>query len=258
MKPKMKYDPIREERKWYEIGETPHKPLPPKHNFAHNCVRAKLCDTLVELGARDNSFILEVGCGSGEDAIYVQRVSKRIVGVDVSPIALRSFGNKGFQGAMADVGILPFKDSCFDYVLSSGLLHHLVGQGNLKDYLIEFARVTKDDGYLIALEPNSFNISGILTNVFNTIKPGITGLVPHERALSPLLLINTFKVAGWEDVRCVSASYVWNRFPLSISKFISTHEDAIRFRKPFNLFGWFVIIYGKKRTDGANENPPGV
>lgn len=101
-------------------------------------------------------------------------------------------------------------------------------------------------GVVIALEPNAFNHSGFLMNVFNTIKPGITGLVPHERALSPLYLIKIFNHVGLNEVKCISASYVWNRFPLFISKFISQYEDKIRFKKPFNLFGWFIIVYARK------------
>ena len=101
-------------------------------------------------------------------------------------------------------------------------------------------------GYVIALEPNLFNQSGVLMNIFNTIKPGITGLVPHERALSPLHLTKIFNKAGLERVKFISASYVWNRFPLHVSKYISKHEDKIRFKKPFNLFGWWVIVYGQK------------
>ena len=101
-------------------------------------------------------------------------------------------------------------------------------------------------GHAIALEPNLFNHSGVLMNVFNTIKSGITGLVPHERALSPLYLTKNFKDAGLEEVKCISASYVWNRFPLSVSKFIAKHEERTRFMKPFNLFGWGVIVYGQK------------
>ena len=103
-------------------------------------------------------------------------------------------------------------------------------------------------GCVIALEPNLFNQSGVLMNIFNTLKPGITGLVPHERALSPLYLTKIFKGAGLDEVRCVSASYVWNRFPLSVSKFIAKHEDKIRFKKPFNLFGWWSIVYGQKAS----------
>jgi len=245
----MKYDPIQEEKKWWSRGGINHKDprsLPTKHNFAHTTVRSRLYDTLLTLRCNDNSSILDVGCGSGEDAVYVQKVSKNIVGVDICTIPLKRFTANGFEGVLADVKALPFYSNSFDFVISSGLLHHLVGQGNLAKYLDEFVRVARRGGHIIALEPNLFNHSGLLMNIFNTIKPGITGLVPHERALSPLYLSRVFKMAGVKNVKCISASYVWNRFPLPISKFISRHEDGIRFRKPFNLLGWFVIVYGQK------------
>ena len=104
---------------------------------------------------------------------------------------------------------------------------------------------------MIALEPNLFNLSGVLMNIFNMIKPGITGLVPHERALSPLYLTRVFKRAGLTEVKCIAASYVWNRFPLPISQFISEHEERIRFKKPFSLLGWFEIVCGQKVNAGG-------
>ncbi|GAH89429.1 unnamed protein product, partial [marine sediment metagenome] len=241
----MNYNPIEEEKKWWLIGNKKNrkpKPLPPKHQFAHGHIRSRLYDTLVTLKCDDNSLILEVGCGSGEDAAYVQKASENIIGVDIAPVALKNFLSRGFQGVLADVKELPFHSNSFDYLISSGLLHHLIGQGDLKEYLREFVRITRRGGYVIALEPNLFNPSGFLMNIFNRINPGVTGLVPHEKALSPLYLTKIFSAAGLENVQCISASYVWNRLPLFISKFISKHEDKIRFRKPFNLLGWFVIV----------------
>jgi ubiquinone/menaquinone biosynthesis C-methylase UbiE len=138
---------------------------------------------------------LELGCGTGEDAIYTQKASKNIVGVDIACTPLRRFVSKGFQSILANAKNLPFHSNSLDYVIISSLLHHLIGQGNLKDYLEEFVRVTRDGGYVIALEPNVFRPSGFLMNVFNTIKPGITGLVPHERALSPFYIIKIFQEA---------------------------------------------------------------
>jgi ubiquinone/menaquinone biosynthesis C-methylase UbiE len=152
----------------------------------------------------------------------------------------------GFEGILADAKALPFRSDSFDFVISSALVHHLVGQGKVAKYLDEFIRVTRPGGYVIDLEPNLFNQAGILMNIFNTIKPGITGLVPHERALSPLYLTRVSKMARLENVKCMSTSYVWSRFPLSVSRFISEHEDRIRFKKPFNIFGWFVIVCGQK------------
>ena len=146
----MKYNPIEEEIKWWGNGEEKSrktkKPLPPKHYFAHNRVRSRLYDTLVTLGCDNRSSVLEVGCGSGEDAIYVSKASKNIVGVDIAPVALKRFTTNSFQGILADVKKLPFRSSSFNYVISSGLLHHLIGQGDLKEYLREFARVTAGRG----------------------------------------------------------------------------------------------------------------
>jgi len=242
-------DPLEEERIWWDKwgpDDTKADSMPARHLFAHSAVRSRLYDTLVELGCNRSSLILEVGCGSGEDAVHVQKASTRIIGVDVSENALRKFRAKGFEGIMADTGSLPFPDYSFDYIMCSGLLHHLVGQGDLINYVKEFVRVTKAGGYVIALEPNVFNHSGLLMNIFNSIKPGITGLVPHERALSPIRLRNVFRDAGLEDARYIASSYVWNRFPLAVSRFIYEHDDSIRTKKPFNLFGWFEIIYGRK------------
>jgi ubiquinone/menaquinone biosynthesis C-methylase UbiE len=244
----MKYDPIEEEKKWWRQGEIDcrePRPLPAKHHFAHNCVRQKLYETVATWGFDSNSLILELGCGSGEDATCIQKASKNIIGVDISDIALRRFKNKGFQGILANVRALPFRNNSFDCVIASGLLHHLIGQGNLPEYLSEFCRVTKKRGYVIALEPNIFHPSGILMNIFNKVKPGITGLVPHERALSPLYLARVFERAGLKGAKYTAASYVWNRFPLPISQFISKHEDKIRTKRPCNLFGWFEMVYGQ-------------
>lgn len=248
----MKYTPLEEEKRWYITGKSGKgvpKPLPLRHHFAHNHVRSKLYNTLVSLGCCRTSSILLVGCGSGQETEYISKACDNIVGVDVADVALRMFKARGFQGILSNVEALPLHSESFDYVIAPCLLHHLVGQGNLKKYIAEFARVTRRGGYFIALEPNIFNLSGVLMNFFNTIKPGITGLVPHERALSPFYLTRVFKSAGLTDVKCIAASYVWNRLPLPISRFIAEHEERIRFKKPFNLLGWFEIVYGQKAME---------
>jgi len=237
-----RYDPREEERTWWDS----EKAFPPGHHFAHDSVRSRIYSTLLSLGCHGDSSILDLGCGAGEDAVYVSRISRRITGVDLSYRALGQFNAKGFGGLIADVQLLPFRGNSFDFTVCSGLLHHLVGQGSLTDYLREFTRVTRPGGYVLAMEPNVFNHSGLLMNIFNTLKPGITGLVPHERALSPLKLRSVFTGAGLSGVKVEAASFVWNRFPLAVSQFIYRHENGIRTRMPFSLFGWFEIVYGCK------------
>ncbi|MBM3155538.1 MAG: class I SAM-dependent methyltransferase [Chloroflexi bacterium] len=240
------YDPRKAERQWWDKADKREQKYRPGHYFAHNVVRSRIYENVKSLGCNRSSRILDLGCGTGEDAIFISKASPNIIGIDLSLTALKRFTNNGFNGIIADVKTLPFPDNSFDFTISSGLLHHLVGQGKLQDYVKEFVRVTRTKGYVLALEPNVFNHSGFLMNVFNTFKPGITGLVPHERALSPVKLRRIFHEAGLTEAESIAASFVWNRFPLAISKFISEHESRIRTIKPFSLFGWFEIIYGQK------------
>jgi ubiquinone/menaquinone biosynthesis C-methylase UbiE len=245
----MNYDPLQAEKDWRSKAARPVKPnrvFPERHCFPHRLVRLRLSEALAAAGCGNGSRVLDIGCGSGEDLEYISQVSGNITGVDVSAEAIEAFRARGFMGVVADVKALPFPDDSFDYVICSAILHHLVGQSNLINYLEEFKRVTRQGGYLLALEPNAFNISGMLMNIANTVKPGITGLVPHERALSPLYLKKVFTKAGLTKVRCITASYTWNRYPLWVSRIISKHENTIRYKKPFCYLGWFCIISGQK------------
>lgn len=140
----MKYNAIDEERKWWnrpKSGKRKSKPFPPRHYFAHSCLHSSLHETLVALRCGDASSILDVGCGTGKDVVL--KLSRNIVGVDVSCTALRSYIAKGYQGILADAKMLPFHINSFQYVVSADLLHHLVEQGDLLAYVREFVRVLR-------------------------------------------------------------------------------------------------------------------
>jgi len=220
--------------------------MPEKHNFPHELVRRELGDALAKAGCKPDSSVLDIGCGSGEDIVYISRISKNITGVDISSEAIAAFHARGFKGVVADVKNLPFPDDSFDFIVCPAVLHHLIGQGKLDVFIMEFVRVLKPGGYLLALEPNAYNFSGILMNIMNAIKPGITGLVPHERALSPRKLMKILRRAGLKQVSCVAASFTWNRLPLFLSRFIARHENSAKHTWPLRYLGWFSILSGRK------------
>ena len=89
----MKYDSIREEIKWWGNGGTEStikRNLTSKHDFANAQIRSSLYDAFVSIECDINPSILEVGCGSREDAIYIQKASKNIIGVDIVPLLSKS------------------------------------------------------------------------------------------------------------------------------------------------------------------------
>ena len=103
--------------------------------------------------------VLDVGCGVGQHAkLLIEGEScKQIYGMDYSRQMVKSANkNMGRQFALrADALAIPFKDSSFDVVYTSNLLHHLIEREKVKSAVQQMARVSKK--YLIIFEFNSQN-----------------------------------------------------------------------------------------------------
>ena len=104
--------------------------------------------------------VLDVGCGTGTDAIALRaKVGHRgeVVGIDAAPEMIAVARDKATkQGADIDfrVGLIeeiPFPDDCFDLVLSSFMLHHLPDDLKRKG-LAEIRRVLKPGGCLLVVD----------------------------------------------------------------------------------------------------------
>lgn len=243
----MTYNPIQAEQEWRHMPSGRRRSIrSEKHLLPHRLIHQALAEALEAAGCKEGDPVLDIGCGSGSDADHFTCITRNITGIDVAADALAGFRARGYTPILADAGRLPFPDSTFHYVVCPAVLHHLVGQGGLEKYLEEFVRVLRPGGYVIALEPNVLHLSGLLMNIANSIRPGITGLVPHERALLPFHLKRVFSKAGLEQVHCAAASYTWNRLPLWVSRLIANAEHPFRDLGPFRYMGWFTIVAGRK------------
>jgi ubiquinone/menaquinone biosynthesis C-methylase UbiE len=110
------------------------------------------------MGVPPGGRVLDVGTGPGFVAIEVARLLQgsgcEVVGLDLSramlTVAAENAQREGLDGTLAwregDAKAIPFDDGEFDFVVSSGSLHHW------EDPLVvlnEIARVLKDDGRCI-------------------------------------------------------------------------------------------------------------
>lgn len=81
------------------------------------------------LGWLKGKIALELGCGKGRHIFYAAKYAKEIIAVDLSSAIDSAFyNNRGKDNVhfiQADVFNLPFRNSCFDFVYSIGVLHHL-------------------------------------------------------------------------------------------------------------------------------------
>jgi SAM-dependent methyltransferase len=102
--------------------------------------------------------VLDFGCGPGDDLVALQEFSKpdRLVGVDVSAASVEESKRRlachaGKQPEIRLVdegGALPFDAGSFDFVIASGVLHHVF---DLRATLSELYRVLKPGGVMLAM-----------------------------------------------------------------------------------------------------------
>ena len=115
----------------------------------------KVYDTLIaQAGVVEGMSVLEVGCGTGNVTIRVQKVrpGANVVGVDPDPRALdraqrKARGRSGIHFERGYVQELPYEDGKFDRVLSSMMWHHLDDEAKVAA-ATEIFRVLRPGGAL--------------------------------------------------------------------------------------------------------------
>jgi SAM-dependent methyltransferase len=106
-----------------------------------------------------NARVLEIGCGSGGDALKMVENGADVSGIDISKAAIDKANKLSCErGLNADFRVmdaeaLDYPDSEFDMVCGEGVLHHL----NLNIMMRQLCRVLKPDGLAVFTEPLGTN-----------------------------------------------------------------------------------------------------
>jgi SAM-dependent methyltransferase len=139
------------------------------------------------LGSLCKGRLLDAGCGSGKYSIPLKMRGFGVIGVDVSPAALKMAVEGSERRELeikflaADICHLPFQDASFDVVWCYGVLGHLLSDER-KLAISEFRRLLRSGGRLflevfgeedmryggIEIEPNTFKREkGMIYHYFN-------------------------------------------------------------------------------------------
>jgi SAM-dependent methyltransferase len=106
---------------------------------------------LVRAGELNIGGVLDVGCGTGENALYLAEKGFSVVGVDLATRAIDAAKAKSTERRLkvdfriANALSLEFKNDYFDNAIDSGLFHTF-NDSNRVDFAREIARVLKTGG----------------------------------------------------------------------------------------------------------------
>ncbi len=102
-----------------------------------------------------DGVILDVGCGSGSDAVFLASLGFRVKALDVSSVALDLVKKKAAKAGVkveaihGDAKKMPIENASIDFALDRGLLHNLDDDDG-EEYALELARVMKPGaGFLL-------------------------------------------------------------------------------------------------------------
>ena len=182
-----------------------------------------------------NLKILDAGCGAGRFTYLLSKYHpKEIYGLDLSfrniKIAKKIFKNKKIRFLQGNVLNLPFKRENFDFVYSSGVIHHT---NNFKKGLKELIRVCKKNGhiylYIYAKGGIYWRARAFMNKIMKTIPQiysqnilDIIGMprtrllfldlwyVPYEKHTSYKEIIKALKKEGITNIKRVKSGAIYD------------------------------------------------
>ncbi|MEM1167773.1 MAG: methyltransferase domain-containing protein [Cyanobacteria bacterium P01_H01_bin.35] len=110
--------------------------------------------TIAEQGLLRDSFVLDVGCGTGRSSRFLKALGNNVVGVDISPEMIakaRKADPKGEYHLLKPKQGLPFVDGHFLAFFSSWMLLEISNQTDLNLIVREMARIICPSGFGIVV-----------------------------------------------------------------------------------------------------------
>jgi tellurite methyltransferase len=135
-----------------------------------------LFDQILKGTYDDCDMILDAGCGTGRNLVYLLKSGANVFGVDQNPEAiaqLRKLGSSFHQidpqenFKVASVEQLPFESETFDLVISSAVLHFAENLSNFEAMLNSMWDVLKPGGYFFCRLASEIGIESLVRFIGN-------------------------------------------------------------------------------------------
>lgn len=129
-------------------------------DYFESCTAPENRFILKQMGDLTDKYLLDLGCGAGENSVYFAKKGARCLATDYSPgmvdvaVNLAEKNCVKIEGKVMDAMALEFPDNTFDFVYASNLFHHLP---NPKLAIREMHRVLKPGGKACFWDPLKHN-----------------------------------------------------------------------------------------------------
>jgi 2-polyprenyl-6-hydroxyphenyl methylase/3-demethylubiquinone-9 3-methyltransferase len=121
---------------------------------------------------RPGTVLVDLGCGAGVLAPYVEKLGYRHVGIDLVAGSLVLAREHGVDPVRADVHTLPLADGCADVVSAGEILEHVTDPSTVVD---QACRVLRPGGLLVL---DTINATRLARFVAVTVAERVPGLAP--------------------------------------------------------------------------------
>ncbi len=230
----------------------------PRINYMRSAEKKFLLENL------KSGLILDIGCGTGEQSLFLASRGYQVVGVDISKEMLMKANENAKENmvkdklslVMASAEALPFRDKSFNGLISIfGVFNHIPGAYHAFQ---ETRRVLRSGGRAIFTVVNRWNltwwINALLKFKINWI---ISSLRSKEYPVNGLWtyyytrneLNNILRRIGY---RVKIGSILIFIYPFTAGrltfyeKLFIIFEDAVRWKSPFNSLGYYLLVRVEK------------
>jgi SAM-dependent methyltransferase len=174
-------------------------------HFAKPAVRAlrnHMASRILRLAsAGRGSRVLSLGCGIGDTELIIARQVLEIIGLDLSPAAIRQARLDAEQARLPNATFIhgtlestQFEPGSFDLIIGIFFLHHL-SEEDLPALANQIKDLLRSGGTFYSLDPSRFRLSGAIGSL---LIPKLMARYqsPNERPLEPSKTAAVFAQAG--------------------------------------------------------------
>lgn len=230
----------------------------PRLNYMRSVEKRFLLENL------KSGMILDIGCGTGEQSLFLAKRGYRVLGVDISKEMLMRADERAKEGMLKDnlslviasAEALPFRDKSFDGLISIfGVFNHIPRAHHA---FHETHRVLRNGGRAIFTVVNRWNLTWWINALIKCkIRWLISSLRSKEYTVNGLWtyyfsrneLKHTLRRVGYKVKIGSILIFIYpfaTRNLIFYEKLFIIFENALRWKSPFNSLGYYLLVWLEK------------